>query len=108
MPNPYAPPSAVSASTSVDRAARRDATWALVLGVSSLVLCAPVTAPLAIRKALRAKRAGASARATAAILFAAVGLFTSALFYFLAIYNFLQPADGARHHSTHIARDRDH
>ncbi len=92
MANPYEAPRAPPPGLAPDEAARRDATWALVLGIASLVFCAPMTAPFAFWKAARALRVGASGRATVAVVLAVLGLASSALFWFLAIWQFLTPA----------------
>jgi hypothetical protein len=91
--NPYAPPNAGPPLPEPELAARRDATWAIVLGAASLVLCAPITAPFALWKAFRALRVRPFARAAVAIVFAVLGLLASALFWFLAIWQFLSPGE---------------
>jgi hypothetical protein len=86
-PNPYAPPSDGGPLDDV----KRDANWALVLGIGSVFFCAPITAPLAVWRGVRASRSGFSAKAAVGIGFAAFGLLTAALFWFLAIWQFLSP-----------------
>ncbi len=88
--NPYAPPRAPEKDDPL-QSARRDAAWALVLGIVSLVLCAPVTAPFAIWKAHRALRNGPSALAIVGLVLAGLGLASSAIFWFLAIWQYLSP-----------------
>jgi hypothetical protein len=87
-PNPYAPP----CDGGPPHDGERDATWALVLGIGSVLFCAPITAPLAVWKGVRALRSGSSAKAVAGICFASFGLLTSALLWFLAIWQILSPA----------------
>ncbi|MBX3213586.1 MAG: hypothetical protein KF850_16220 [Labilithrix sp.] len=93
MTNPYEPPITQAPALNAPEAARRDANWALALGIASLVFCAPMTAPFALWKATRALRAGASGRATVALVLAALGLASSAFFWFLVIWQFLTPAE---------------
>jgi hypothetical protein len=79
----------------VEDRANRDASWALVLGIVSLVVCAPLTAPFAIWKGLRAMRVAPRppVRGVVGLALAFVGLFTSAVFWFLAVWQFLSPGD---------------
>ena len=80
-----------------ERTARRDANWALALGIVSLAICAPITAPFAFWKAIRALRVnGASAPAIVGIVCAILGLLSSALFWFLLIWQILTPSDRGR------------
>ena len=87
-PNPYAPPSEATSARGGDR----DASWALALGIASVFLCAPITAPIAIWRAVLALRTGTSARAIVGLALAVFGLLTSALFWFLAIWQLLSPS----------------
>ena len=92
MTNPYEAPLAAPPPVNEHDAARRDAAWALALGIASLVMCAPLTAPLAMWKASRALRVRPSGEATVGIVLAALGLLSSAVLWFLAIWQFLTPA----------------
>jgi hypothetical protein len=94
--NPYEAPRAPPVSDG-EQASLRDANWALALGILSLPFCAPVTAPLAIWKAIRALRVRSSARAITGILLAGLGLFLSVCLWFLAIWQFLAPAPRPTH-----------
>ncbi len=89
--NPYEAPKAEPPRPDPERSARRDATWAIVLGTISLFFCAPITAPLAIWKAVVASRTHTFGRAVAAIVFAIIGLLSSAFLWFLAIWQILSP-----------------
>ncbi|HEY8078729.1 MAG TPA: hypothetical protein VIF62_31575 [Labilithrix sp.] len=93
-PNPYAAPTAPSAATAEQSpyaTARRDGYWALGLALLSLVFCAPISAPFAIWKAVRALRVDSSGAAPIAIVIAIVGLLSSAFFWFITIWQFLSP-----------------
>ncbi len=90
-PNPYAAPKANAPFPSVEQTARRDENWALLLGIASLVLCAPITAPFALWKAVRATRVRPSGRATVAIVLSILGLWSSAFLWFLVIWQILSP-----------------
>jgi len=92
MVNPYQAPEAAPPVGDPETAARREAGWALALGILSLFVCAPITAPFALWKASRALRLRPSGMATAAIVVAVFGLLTSLFFWFLAIWQFLTPA----------------
>lgn len=92
MVNPYQAPEAAASAVDPEATARRDAGWALALGIVSLFICAPITAPFALWKASRALRSRHSGMATAAIVVAVFGLLTSLFFWFLAIWQFLTPA----------------
>jgi len=96
MPNPYQAPQAVSPPPDAEQIALRDANWAIVLGIASLVLCAPITAPFALWKASRATRLRPW-RATVAIVFAILGLLSSACLWFLVIWQLLSPGSPPRH-----------
>ncbi|MBI5534058.1 MAG: hypothetical protein HY898_15155 [Deltaproteobacteria bacterium] len=74
-----------------------DANWALGLAIASVVFCAPLTAPLALWKAIRSTRTRPYARATAAIVLAVFGLLTSAFFWFLAVWQYLSPESPRAH-----------
>ncbi len=90
-PNPYEAPKADVPLPSVEQTARRDENWALILGIASLVLCAPITAPLALWKAIRAIHRRPSGRTTVAIVLAVLGLLSSAFLWFLVIWQILSP-----------------
>ena len=90
-PNPYEAPKAHAPLPNVEQTARRDENWAIILGIISLVLCAPITAPLALWRAIRATHRRPSGRATVAIVLAVLGLLSSAFFWFLAIWQILSP-----------------
>ncbi len=92
MTNPYAPPVVQPRDLTRDESARRDANWGLALGIASLFMCAPLAAPLAMWKAIRALSVKSSWQATVAIVLAALGLLSSALFWFLVIWQFLSPS----------------
>ena len=93
--NPYAPPTAAAPSPDPRDVARRDGWWALGLALFSLVFCAPITAPFAIWKAVRALRADASGVGAIAIFIAVVGLVSSAFVWFITIWQFLSPGERA-------------
>jgi len=86
-PNPYAPPSGDAPPPDV----ARDATWALALGIGSVFFCAPITAPFALWKGVRALRGGSSTKAVLGIAFAAFGWLLSAFLWFMAIWQFVSP-----------------
>jgi hypothetical protein len=90
-PNPYEAPRTVSPLPDLEQAARRDENWAIILGMASLVLCAPVSAPFALWKAIRAMHIRPSGRATVAIVLAILGLLSSAFLWFLVIWQILSP-----------------
>jgi hypothetical protein len=85
--NPYEADAALADSEQ----AMRDASWALVLGAVSLLICAPVAAPFALWKATRALAKRGSSRAVVGIVLASLGLLSSTVFWFLAIWQFLSP-----------------
>ncbi len=91
-PNPYRPPLADAQSADAAATARTEAAWALGAAILSLFVCAHVAAPYAIFKARRALKAGPSKRAFAAIVLASTGLLLSIVFWFFAIWQFLDPA----------------
>jgi hypothetical protein len=90
-PNPYEAPKANAPLLNVEQTARRDENWALILGMASLVLCAPISAPFALWKAIRAMHIRPSGRATVAIVLAILGLLSSAFLWFLVIWQILSP-----------------
>jgi hypothetical protein len=90
-PNPYEAPKANAPLLNVEQTARRDENWALILGMASLVLCAPISAPFALWKAIRAMHIRPSGRATVAIVLAILGLSSSAFLWFLVIWQILSP-----------------
>ncbi len=90
--NPYEAPHEPNAPPP-DDARGRDRFWAVFLAVVSLFFCAPLTAPFSLLKANRLLRRGPDGFAVVAIVLAIVGLVSSLLFWFLAIWQFLSPSE---------------
>lgn len=87
-PNPYAAP---SAPPNVHQG-KIDANVALVLALASVFFCAPILSPIALWKASRALRVASSWQGTMALVLAGLGLFSSAFFWLLAVWQYLAPA----------------
>lgn len=87
-PNPYAAPLAPDAHEN----ARRDANLALALAIASVLVCAPVLGPLAMWKAVGTLKTSRPWQGIAAIVLAGVGLASSAVFWFLALWQYLAPS----------------
>lgn len=80
--NPYAAPTAPPQD--VDKAANA----ALLYGLASILLCAPVTASLAFWKARQAKGTAHRGRVAMARALAALGLLSSVVLWFVVVWSF--------------------
>lgn len=89
--NPYAAPASAPDTTEAVANARTHATVALVLAGLAIFVLAPVLAPIAIVMAHRAGKVDPSWQGTATLVLAALALASSALFWFLFVWQLLAP-----------------